>query len=200
MPPTANPVPQLGIIGTLGKLGKAIITEGLDDVLGGGGQTLPPPPSGPRAPFTGPTGNAPSIPGDCPGLMSVRDPFTGQCVNLGDLLPGGDPAVTGRAPRVPQTQGVSGFGQPVLGLNGAGVLPRVVNRQVFECPPDHVLGKDNVCYDSLPKSKRKWNPGAKPLLTGGEMNAISKAARAAGRLSRTQKRLKKTSKAIAKAC
>lgn len=125
--------------------------------------------------------------GDCPGIGSIR--VAGKCVNLGDLGPGGAPAIT------PQ---VGGDWNPVLGLYGAGVTPMVEERIHRSCPPGFVLGKDGVCYDGLPKSKRKWNPGRKPLLTGGEMAAIAKAKRAAGRIKRAQKGLKKAGRALEK--
>jgi hypothetical protein len=40
-----------------------------------------------------------------------------------------------------------------------------------------VLGKDNLCYNKrdLYKRDRKWNPGRKPLLTGGDLNVLRKA-------------------------
>jgi hypothetical protein len=54
-----------------------------------------------------------------------------------------------------------------------------------------VLGADDLCYNrrDLRKDERKWIPGRKPLLTGGDLNAISRAARAASRVKTQQKRL-----------
>lgn len=100
-------------------------------------------------------------------------------------------------------------GNLVRGRYGIGQAPRVAGRlnnrsgqpyQVLRCPPGMLLGKDNVCYESLRNHERKWPKGRKPLLTGGEMNAITKAARAAARLTRTKKRLKKASRMIDRAC
>jgi hypothetical protein len=56
-----------------------------------------------------------------------------------------------------------------------------------------VLGNDGLCYNKrdIRNSDRMWPKGRAPLLTGGEMSAISKAARAAGKLERTTKRLQK---------
>lgn len=158
----------------------------LGDRLFGGSE----PPSGeavvPGTGFTVPEGGNG---GTCPGVGSIR--VAGRCVNLGDLGPGGAPAVT------PQ---VGGDWNPVAGLYGVGVTPMVEERIHRSCPPGYVLGKDGVCYDGLAKSKRKWNPGRKPLLTGGEMAAIAKAKRAAGRLKRAKKGLKKSARALEKAC
>lgn len=66
---------------------------------------------------------------------------------------------------------------PVAGRYGAGLSPMLVQRQVRMCPPDFVLGKDGVCYDRLPRTSRAHNPGARPLLTGGDMNALRKVGR-----------------------
>jgi len=63
-----------------------------------------------------------------------------------------------------------------------------------------VLGNDGLCYDHLPRGDRMWIPARKPLLTGGERNAIKVAARAGGKIQRAQKDLKKASKALGKAC
>ena len=103
----------------------------------------------------------------------------------------------------------TGAGQPVRGMFGVGVRPRQVgritsrqgvNRPILRCPTKHVLGEDNVCYRHLPNTKRKWPKGRKPLLTGGEMNAITKAERAARRLQRTKKKLRTASRALGKVC
>lgn len=64
---------------------------------------------------------------------------------------------------------------PTAGLYGVGVSPLPVQRVVRACPPGFVLGKDGVCYDHLPRTRRAHNPGAKPLLTGGDMNALRRA-------------------------
>jgi len=121
--------------------------------------------------------------GPCPGLFSVQGP-DGNCINLTDLAPGGDPAVTPQA------------GVAVLGLYGAGMRPTESGRIVRKCHPGWVLGNDGVCYDGLPRRKRMWDPGVKPLLTGGERNAIRIAASAGKKLKRAQKQLKKASKAL----
>jgi len=112
------------------------------------------------------------------GFGRVWDEVKGKCVfGLGeqagrDDTPGGD---------------------VVMGRYGAGEIPgnMVVNRAV--CRPGMVIGDDGVCYNrsQLKNSEREWPRGRRPLLTGGDMRAISTAARAGRRLERTTKRLQK---------
>jgi len=112
------------------------------------------------------------------GFGRVWDEVKGQCVfGLGeqagrDDTPGGD---------------------VVMGRYGAGEMPgnMVVNRAV--CRPGMVIGDDGVCYNrsQIKNSEREWPRGRRPLLTGGDMRAISTAARAGRRLERTTKRLQK---------
>jgi hypothetical protein len=92
------------------------------------------------------------------------------------------------------------MGGLVTGYYGIGVIPRVEARTVRECPPGFKLGKDGVCYEHLSRTQRMWDPGVKPLLTGGDRAAIARAARAAGALERSKKSLKKASKALGKVC
>jgi endonuclease/exonuclease/phosphatase (EEP) superfamily protein YafD len=56
-----------------------------------------------------------------------------------------------------------------------------------------VLGNDGLCYNrrDIRKSDREHVPGRKPLLTGGDLNAITRAARAARRVKVQQKKLEK---------
>lgn len=63
---------------------------------------------------------------------------------------------------------------PINGRFGQGASPVAVQATHLACPAGMVLGKDNVCYEHLARTNRKWNPGHKPLLTGGDMNAIRK--------------------------
>jgi len=125
--------------------------------------------------------------GPCPGLLSVRDPITGNCVNLDALLPGGAPAIT------PAFGGAGAPGEVVMGRYGAAEVPgnRVIQRAV--CRPGMIVGDDGLCYNKsqITNKQREWPKGRRPLLTGGDMAAISKAARAGARLERTTKRLQK---------
>ena len=85
------------------------------------------------------------------------------------------------------------IGDAVMGRYGAGLEPgsRIVDRAV--CLRGMVLGNDGICYNrsQVPNKDRMWPKARKPLLTGGEMRAISIAATAGRRLERTTKRLQK---------
>lgn len=119
----------------------------------------------------------------CPG-MQVRGPL-GTCINLMALPPGGAPAISPRP--------TDAYGNAVAGWYGTALEPATSSTLVRHCPPGAVLGKDNLCYNrkALRRDERKWNPGRPPLLTGGERNAITTAARAAGKVQRTEKQLRK---------
>ena len=105
-----------------------------------------------------------------------RDPNTGDCSFFIGEQPGPDD---------------SPIGDAVMGRYGAGYMPgsQIVDRAV--CLPGDVVGNDGLCYPrrSLKNDQRQWPRGRRPLLTGGEMRAISVARRAAGRLTRTAVRL-----------
>lgn len=107
-----------------------------------------------------------------------RDPRTGQCKIFLGSQTGTDPEPIGEA---------------VMGRYGSALVPgnRVIDRAV--CLPGMQLGNDGLCYNkgNITNKERMWPAGRKPLLTGGEMRAISIAASAAGRLDRTCKRLRK---------
>ncbi len=112
----------------------------------------------------------------------------GRCVGPGTvvvdptaLLPGGRPGVT------------SGFASVVPMIGEVAVAPLIETQRVRRCPRGRVLAIDGACYNrkDLRKDQRMWPPGRKPLLTGGDLNAISRAARAAGRMKTQQKRLQK---------
>ena len=109
------------------------------------------------------------------------NPATGKC-DL-DLIPG--PGGGGTGPIRDD------FGGAAQGRFGVGLAPasRTVTRR--SCPRGAKLGKDGLCYDKIANKDRAWPRGARPLLTGGDMKAISKASRAAARLERTSKRLQK---------
>jgi len=105
-----------------------------------------------------------------------RDPNTGECAFFLGQQIGQDDAP---------------IGQAVMGQFGAAYVPgsMIVDRAV--CLPGDVVGRDGLCYPkkSIRNSDREWPRGRRPLLTGGDMRAISIAARAAGRLTRTAGRL-----------
>lgn len=87
----------------------------------------------------------------------------------------------------------TGVGEAVMGRYGAGYVPGGQPIVRKTCLPGDVLGNDSICYPkrAIRNSDRKFPRGRQPLLTGGEMRAISIAARAAGKFERTQKRLQK---------
>jgi len=112
------------------------------------------------------------------------DPVTGECrLFLGDRR-GPDTAPLEIGP------GTS-VGGAVMGRYGAALEPgsQIVDRAV--CLPGMVVADDGLCYNrsQIKNSERMWPRGRRPLLTGGEMRAISIASRAAGRLTRTAVRL-----------
>jgi len=86
-----------------------------------------------------------------------------------------------------------GTGQAVVGRFGAGIEPFTRTSQIRDCPRGMVLAVDSLCYNrrDLRNSERFWPRGRRPLLTGGEMRAISTAASAARKLQRKQKDLMK---------
>ncbi len=79
----------------------------------------------------------------------------------------------------------------VTGQFGAGFEASIISREMRLCPPKTVLGVDGVCYNrrDLRNDERAWPRGRRPLLTGGEMRAVSTASAAAKKLQRKQKQL-----------
>jgi len=114
---------------------------------------------------------------DC-GFGRVWNEVTGKCVfGLGTQAGRDDTPI----------------GDTVMGRYGAGEQPgnHVVNRAV--CRRGMVLGDDGICYNrtQITNKERAWPRGRRPLLTGGDMRAISTAARAGKRLTGATKRLQK---------
>lgn len=157
------------------------VAGGLQGGFADSGQGSEPPSGSPTVPGNfAPTGGSGVT---CPdGTLSIL----GRCV---DIQPGGATQGAGLV--------VSG-GEPVLGRYGVAMVPQAVERVRRRCPRGMVLGMDNLCYNKrdLRKNERKWNPGRKPLLTGGELNAISTALSAAKKLDRQKKRLRITARAF----
>jgi len=115
-----------------------------------------------------------------PGIQK-RDPITGKCVS----------AFIGTLPGIDDPTTRMEVGEAVMGRFGAAYMPgsKIVDRAI--CLPGDVVGADGLCYPkrSLRNSERAWPKGRRPLLTGGEMRAISVASRAANRVTRTAVRL-----------
>lgn len=84
-------------------------------------------------------------------------------------------------------------GEVVMGRYGAGMVPVLEERDTRTCLPGMVLGNDGICYNrrDIKNAEREWPKGRRPLLTGGDRNAITKAARAARAIQRTTKSLQK---------
>ena len=127
---------------------------------------------GPRRGVEGPTG------GDGCILPWRWDPRTQSCKIFAGQQTGVDPTPMGEA---------------VMGRYGAGLQPgnMVIDRAV--CLRGMQLGNDGLCYNSgqITNKQRMWPAGRKPLLTGGDMRAISVAARAGRRLEGATKRLQR---------
>lgn len=87
--------------------------------------------------------------------------------------------------------GGNGAGAATVGRFGAGMEPSVRMLDVRTCARGAVLAVDGLCYNrrDLRNSERAWPRGRRPLLTGGEMRAISVASSAAKKLQRKQKQL-----------
>jgi len=122
------------------------------------------------------------------GFAPAADPcgpgevnLAGKCIDPLAAVPGGAPFISDAG------------GTAVMGRYGAAYVPgsRIIDRAV--CLPGDLVGDDGFCYNrkSLTNKERMWPRGRQPLLTGGEMRAISIASRAAGKFERTQKRLQK---------
>ena len=84
-------------------------------------------------------------------------------------------------------------GEAVMGRYGAGLRPgsMLIDRAI--CLKGMQLGDDGICYNKsqISNKQRQWPAGRKPLLSGGDMRAISIAARAGRRLEGATKRLQK---------
>ncbi len=89
--------------------------------------------------------------------------------------------------------GVVPVGNAVMGRYGAGLTPGslLIDRAV--CLKGMQLGDDGLCYNKsqISNKQRMWPAGRKPLLSGGDMRAISIAARAGRRLEGATKRLQR---------
>ena len=84
-------------------------------------------------------------------------------------------------------------GNAVMGRYGAAIEPgsMIIDRAV--CLRGMQLADDGLCYNKsqISNKQRMWPAGRKPLLSGGDMRAISTAARAGKRLEGATKRLQR---------
>jgi hypothetical protein len=191
--PTINPlaavarrglVSQFDVSGALSDLGRAAVEgvasgvrQRVQTLVGGGSE--PPTGDAPVPGLVGPSsvGGTEACP---PGTFRMPG---GSCVRVDPtaVLPGGRPFVST----------VDAYGAATVGHFGVALVPSAMTQTRLRCPRGMVLGADDLCYNrrDLRKDERKWIPGRKPLLTGGDLNAISRAARAASRVKTQQKRL-----------
>jgi len=128
------------------------------------------------------------------GVVSrVPPPFGGG----GGVSPTNGPCPPGMRPdfQSGQCEAAAGqaVGEAIMGRYGAGVLPGsiIIDRAV--CGKKMQLGDDGVCYNrsQISNKQRMWPAGRRPLLTGGDMRAISIASRAGKRMDGATARLRK---------
>jgi len=121
-----------------------------------------------------------------PSLTGAR-PLTGGALDIFASRPS-VPRGNGARPEIPRPEIPT---LAVTGQFGAGFEASIVSREMRLCPPKTVLGVDGVCYNrrDLRNDERAWPRGRRPLLTGGEMRAVSTASAAAKKLQRKQKQL-----------
>jgi len=121
----------------------------------------------------------PDIPGFLPCILPFRiDPVDGKCRLFIGEQGGPDDTPVGEA---------------IMGQYGAGLVPGAMAISRAVCLKGMQLGNDGVCYNKsqISNKQRMWPAGRKPLLTGGDMRAISIAARAGTRMDRATTRLRK---------
>ena len=170
------------------------LASGLFDRLrGAGASTVPQATSCPPGFISTPTGCVPrfSATSSQPLLVQPRRLGSGQGVSqqFGTV-----PQPTGPQTQIRTELGLAvdpAAGVPVMGRFGAGFEPSVFMTDTRRCGRGAVLGVDGICYNKrdLRNTERFWPRGRRPLLTGGEMRAISTASSAAKKLQRKQKQL-----------
>jgi hypothetical protein len=185
--PTAGHIGPGVNLSLLGDLGRFVTTVGgfipgpAGTIINAAGQAL----------FPGSTPSTPTGQQVLPGMGLTTCPTgykrdsKGMCIQEGfggtiaRTLPGGNTGVLGPG------------GQAVVGAFGqAGILPAQVGtingNPILRCPRAMVLGADNICYakGSLPRQFRKWKPGTRPAVSGGDVRAIRQANSAKNRVKK----------------
>ena len=105
---------------------------------------------------------------------------------LSSRIPGGSsgiraPASIRRAPSAAGAAVVGAFGMPALEPMEVGTITRNDGSvgPLLRCAGGFVLGTDELCYprEILRRNSRfrKWRPGLRPILTGGQRSSIRKA-------------------------
>lgn len=177
----------MGFFGALAGIGKGLITAGIGVAEGVTGFDVPG--IGPGDRFFG--GGGGGVPGGQAGLtiagLAAADPCTwpakwdaraGKCTSV---------------PFVGKARGRDSALQRPAGGGMGGWPPMEFSVSRADCGRGAVLGQDGLCYDkrSISNRQRMWPRARKPLLTGGDLNCIAKASRAANRMKTQTKRLKK---------
>jgi hypothetical protein len=119
-------------------------------------------------------------PGCPPGTTLNR---SGQCQRAGAVA-----AVQAFVPGGQTGTIADDFGEAVIGAFG---IPALVPKQVgtierkdgsigpiLRCPTGAVLATDNLCYTKGTRGlaqNRKWRPGTRPFLTGGDVRCLRRA-------------------------
>jgi len=139
---------------------------------------------GQRAKFGDGGGGVPALAvgGPCSDPRLIRAP-DGHCVA---------PGSGHHARHFDGNGGGAPVGDAVMGRYGAALQPgsMMIDRAV--CLRGMRLGNDGLCYNKtqISNKQRMWPRGRRPLLTGGDMRAISIASRAGTRLDATAGKLR----------
>lgn len=150
----------------------------------GRGQTLPVPTAIVPTTFL-PTEDFKGVtPGKFPDSTFANGLPFGGGNGAGPCKPGMIPDAQGFCVAPTSPLGASRFGgDAVNGRFGPAQVPGSRITDVATCNRGMVLGKDGLCYDNLPNKNRLYPRGRRPLLTGGDMKAISRARTAGNRLA-----------------
>ena len=184
-----------GLAGLIGIPGASAVSK----ITGGFGRRRPPPPAAFQPQLFAPPPPVQVIP-----TTFAPRPFTTVVPGNLPFGGGGGGGGNGAGPCPPPLQrspagnciypgsprGAEVFGGNVIaGQYGAGYVAgsRIVD--VAQCPRGTVLGKDGVCYANLANKNRLYPRGRRPLLTGGDMRAISRARTAGNRLANAKQDL-----------
>lgn len=120
-----------------------------------------------------PLTNLPTGTTGCPPTYVLQN---GKCVKAGidQWIPGPIGTLGDYGPAV-----IGAFGKPALTPKQIGQIKRKdgSTHPILRCPPGSVLGRDDLCYNkgSITNKERAHPKGHRPLLTGGDMQALSKA-------------------------
>lgn len=103
------------------------------------------------------------------------DPITGRCRTFVGQQPGREPGGVGGGNAV-----VGGFNMPAMTPDVVGNISRTdgTTGPILRCPTGTVLATDNLCYAKGTKglaAHRKWKPGTKPFLGGGDVKCLRRA-------------------------